>query len=475
MEGRAGNTRTGKVLKTMGIFSSVQFVTLASGIARTKLVAIWIGTVGVGLFGIYNSAIDLISTLALLGIGTSAVRNIAMNSSTDRVAETIAVVRRWGCFLGLLGTLVMIAFSPLLSKYIFGDTNHIWAFAVLGPCIFLNGVNASQTATMQGTGQLKNLARATMSGLVVGVLLSIPLFYIFGTTGIPPSILICSVCTVVSARIFGKYPKFTQHLSLKRVWRQGNDFVRLGFFMMLSQVLTLGATFLFLAWLTNHSGTEDTGRFQAGFTLFNRYVGLVFTALSVEFYPRLAAQRCSCRRMSVITSHELMLICAVLLPLLTCFAAAVPLVVRLLYSKAFLGIVPFVTIALAGTVLRAVSWCMGFSMIARGHGRIMLLTEGTSALLYLGLNIVGWIWGGLIGVGIAYIIWYLLYTLMIAYIYIKIYRQKLSERVVWLSLATFLIVALSSLFALISLWWISLIITLPASLPLIAILYKLKK
>ena len=43
------------VLKAMSIFGGVQVITIICSIIRTKLVAIWIGAVGVGLFGLYNT------------------------------------------------------------------------------------------------------------------------------------------------------------------------------------------------------------------------------------------------------------------------------------------------------------------------------------------------------------------------------------------------------------------------------------
>lgn len=475
MMGQSRSGRTGKVLKAMGVFSGVQFISLASGVVRTKLIAIWIGTLGVGLVGIYNSTVDFISTFILLGIGTSAVRNIANSRSADSVAETASVVRYWGTLLGLVGGILLVALSPLLSRQIFGDSNHVWAFALLGICVFMNGLNAAQVATMQGTGQLKNLARAGVTGVVSGVILSLPLFYWVGADGVPPAIVICSICTVLAAKKFGQFPKFSGHISLRHAWQQGSDFVRVGFFIMLSQALTLGASFLFIAWLTNRSGAEETGYFQAGFTLFNRYVGVVFMALSVEFYPRLAAQHGSRRRMSVLTSHELLLVSSLLMPLLIIFAAAVPPVVKILYSDAFLPIVPFVTIALAGTVLRAVSWCLAYSMIANGHGRIMIITEGTSAVLYIGLNITGWLIGGLAGLGVSYIVWYALYTAVVAFIYCSVYKQSLAKNVILLTIAAFICVGTASYLALCGLWWASLILAIPCSVPMFLILKRLKK
>jgi O-antigen/teichoic acid export membrane protein len=61
----------------MWLFSWVQLVTIGCGIVRTKLVALWLGSMGVGLFGLFNTAIDAITTLTQLGIRQSPVRNIA--------------------------------------------------------------------------------------------------------------------------------------------------------------------------------------------------------------------------------------------------------------------------------------------------------------------------------------------------------------------------------------------------------------
>ena len=46
---------TSGALKALGIFGGVQSVNIIFSIVRTKLIAIWIGATGVGLFGIYNN------------------------------------------------------------------------------------------------------------------------------------------------------------------------------------------------------------------------------------------------------------------------------------------------------------------------------------------------------------------------------------------------------------------------------------
>ena len=94
VKGVGANT-SGKVVRTMWLFSWVQLVTIGCGIVRTKLVALWLGSMGVGLFGLFNTAIDAITTLTQLGIRQSPVRNIASAGEGGTLRRVVAAVRGW--------------------------------------------------------------------------------------------------------------------------------------------------------------------------------------------------------------------------------------------------------------------------------------------------------------------------------------------------------------------------------------------
>ena len=59
-------------MKAMGIFGGVQVIGILCSIVRSKLVAIWIGPVGVGLFGIFNQALEMLNTATNLGVRQSS-------------------------------------------------------------------------------------------------------------------------------------------------------------------------------------------------------------------------------------------------------------------------------------------------------------------------------------------------------------------------------------------------------------------
>ena len=128
-----------RIYKAIGIFGGTQALTILCSIVRTKLVSVLIGPLGMGLFGLYNSAVDMINVLSNMGLRTSCVRDVSLaHSSGDyqRIAEVVRIVRRWAWCLGLIWAIVMIMASPLLSRISFGDTQHSWAFVVLSVSVF---------------------------------------------------------------------------------------------------------------------------------------------------------------------------------------------------------------------------------------------------------------------------------------------------------------------------------------------------
>lgn len=77
---------------------------------RTKLVAVWIGALGVGLFGVFNTVLDLLGNFAQMGMNTVAARELAANTARSERARYILMVRRICLSLGLLFALLTVGF-----------------------------------------------------------------------------------------------------------------------------------------------------------------------------------------------------------------------------------------------------------------------------------------------------------------------------------------------------------------------------
>ncbi len=435
--GKHHNNLSRLVVKAMGLFGGVQMVNIVCSIVRTKLVALWMGPTGVGLFGLWLAAQDMLSTATNLGVRTSSVRDITSSAATgnsSRVAAVVTVVRKWSLWLGLFGALVTIALAPLLSQISFGDDKPIWGFVFLSASILLMSLMSGEHAILQGTTKLKNLAHASVWGSVAGLAVSVPMFYFWRIDSVLPSIVAYALTGALFAYIYRNKEIPAQEMTTKEVYAQGKDFVRLGIYMTIGTFLAILSSYVFSAYLNWRGGTEQMGFYQAGYTLVNRYVGLVLTALGVEYFPRLSKVAHSNNRLGLFVNQEIKIALLVLVPVVLVFMLLRGFVVELLYSKEFSAILTYVSWMLVGMVLRATSWCMAFVILAKGDGKVYVVTESVSVAVGLVLNIVAYHYWGLNGLGVSFVIWYLIYNLIVGVVYLRKYHLKLHGTTVLVTL-----------------------------------------
>lgn len=439
-------------MKAMGLFGGVQVMGILCSIIRTKLVAMWIGPVGIGLFGLFNNALEMISTGTNLGIRSSSVRDISQaldKREPGLVARMVAVVRKWSLWLGLAGALITLSLAPVLSQLTFGDATHIWGFVALSIAVLLQALTNGEYAVLQGTARLKRLASVTLWGTIVGLAVSVPLFYFLRERSILPSIIAYALALAVFAWLFRNRDYPAVSISRRETFDMGKGFVKLGIFMTLGNFATILASYAFNAWLNVNAGTEQVGFYQAGYTLINKYTGLILTALGMEYYPRLAKVAESRLRLRAFVSQEINVAIAIMAPVVAMFILLRELVVWILYTPEFNVILTFVSWGMIGTVLRTLSWCLAFTILAKGDGKTYLWTEAASAVINLVLNIVFYQWWGLTGLGIAFLVSYLIYTLIIAVVYFRVYHLSVTlaslYNILWtLAVAAAVMVAMES-------------------------------
>lgn len=397
MSGTKGSSLSAMVLKTVGLFGSLEAVVILFSVLRIKLTALWVGAAGVGLFAIFNSAVTLISTLCQLNLRNSAVREIAARGGADRLL-TSAVVRRIGVILAIAGALVMLATAPFFSLNTFGDLSRWIYFAALGPGVAAIIATQSEQAIMQGENRLKAVANSQFTGQCVGLALCLPALYFWGFEGIVPSILAYSAGAWLGVMWF-RDTKGLPRPCMHEVKTIGKPIIKLGLFMSVAAVFSELLNYLLIAYLNMMGSTAEVGIYQAGYTLVNRYLGMITTAIGMEFFPRLAAAEGYPRRQGVFVSHEIVLLTGVMLPAVLLFYAFALPAIRILYTAEFMPAAGYVYMALPAMIARVWVWCQSFLILARGGGKLYILTEGVSDIFIIGLSIAGHYFYGIAGLG----------------------------------------------------------------------------
>jgi antigen flippase len=94
---QGNNNSYGRILKTSTLLGGSSAINVALGIVRTKVVALQLGPAIFGVMNLYTSLTAMITSVSLLGLDRSAVREVAEaagSGDAGRVGQTILVLRR---------------------------------------------------------------------------------------------------------------------------------------------------------------------------------------------------------------------------------------------------------------------------------------------------------------------------------------------------------------------------------------------
>jgi len=442
------------VFKATSLFGGVQFYQILISIIKSKFVALLLGPYGVGIQGLLTSGTELIKQITSLGLSQSAVRNISEANATGKeetISKTIKVLRKLVWVTGLLGTVLVMILSPILSKVSFGNYDYTLPFIVLSITLLLDQICAGQKTLLQGLRRLKDLAKASAIGSTVGLFVSVPLYYLLGVKGIVPTLILNSLTALLLTWYFSKKIKIVPvSISKADIKTEGKSMVVMGVALSISSILIAISSFVLRSFIRNIGGEEEVGLFAAGFAIINTYVSMIFTAMGTDYYPRLAAVNNDNLKCRDLVNQQAEIGTLILAPMLAICLVFMPLMILILYSNKFLLANGYISWAALGMMLKMAAWPIGYLFVAKGESKIFILNEITQNIYTLVLNLIGYKLLGLTGLGISFMISQLLYFLQLFLVARYKYNFSFGRSFILYYLVQGIIVALSFSVTLIS-------------------------
>ena len=404
-----------QIIKATSLFGGVQVFNIIIQIIRFKVIAVLLGPSGVGIIGLLNSTIGLIGSITNFGLGTSAVKDIAAaysNQDNQRVSIIITVARRLIFITGIFGTLLALIFSPWLSQLTFGNRNYTYAFAWVSLTLFFNQLCSGQLIVLQGLRFLNHLAKASITGSLLSLLLTLPLYFLWGLDGIVPGIIGTSVITYIASWFFSRKIKITSiPINHSQIYFEGKKMLQLGFMISLSGLLTMAASYIVRIYISQTGGVAQVGLYTAGFAIINTYVSLIFTSMSTDYFPRLSSVAYNNKLCKKVINQQAEVSILIITPILIVFLTFINFVILILYTKEFAVVSDMLYWASLGMLFKAVGWSISHIFLAKGASKLFLLNELIANIYQLILNVLGYKLFGLAGLGMSFVISYLLYLL----------------------------------------------------------------
>jgi PST family polysaccharide transporter len=414
-----------QIIKATSLFGGVQIFSIIISIAKSKIAAILIGASGFGVFGLLSSTLNLISGLTRFGLDISSVKEIASANNDlekDKASTLVNVTMKLTWVTGVIGSIISLILSPWLSHIIFGNEKYTLFFIIISIAILFNQLTIGNLAVLQGLKHLKRLAKVTVFTSFFSLIPTLIIYYLIGEKGIPWVILITAIIGYFLSKYYiGKLKIIKIDLPFKKLVLEGKSMMRLGLVLSLASLSTLVVGYLIQVFITNAGNIKEVGLYNAGFALINSYVAVFFNALSKDFFPRLSEVSKDNKLINKMVNQQASMSILLLTPIIILFLVFKPFIITLLYTKEFLPVMGMITYGILSILFKAVSWSMGFIIIVKGNSKLYFVTELISNSILFALVIVGYNLGGLTGIGLGYLAYYIIDLSIVKFIVTKEY------------------------------------------------------
>lgn len=439
------NSSYKQIVRTTGIYGISQLVNILLGILRSKITAVLLGTVGIGVIGLLQSVIDITRATTGLGLDTGAVKKIAVTNSANNseLSKALFSVNIWYLLTAILGGIVCILFAKPISIQAFGDSVYTLHIAALSIVVLFVTLSAGLVASLQGMRKIYFMALISSLGSLLSLLVMIPIYYYWGIDGIIPTYIASNVILFsVSLFFYKKVEVRLVQIPFKEVLSGGKEMVKLGLYIVAAGILSAGSLFVVRAYLSREEGLEFVGLFQAAWLTVTLVSGIILRSANSDFFPKLCSlvdSRSSIRNFVNQQTHIILLIISPLIIGLVTFSGYV---IYILYSSAFMGAVGVLRWHLIAAFLKMAVTPSATVMLAKNRGDLHLLCETIFWGTYLLACYLLYPRMGLVGLGCAYFVAYLVYMPSVLFVSRRISDSMWSLSVFVLFVANILLIGI---------------------------------
>lgn len=405
MKNKHDNDSYGHILKYIGLFGGVQGLGILINLVRNKIVAVLLGPAGMGLATLFNTCINFVSQFTNLGLSFSAVRHLSevVEGGNERaIAHYVEVVRLWGLVTAIVGMAVLAVAGPWLSSTMFSWGDHTLHFIALSPVVAMTAITGCETAILKGARQLRSLAAVQIWCVVAALIISVPLYWAFGMSGVVPVIFLCALFTmVVTLRCSVKLFPYRIGGARRRLLGEGGRMVRLGVSFTLAGIMGSGAEMIIRSFLNLQGDLDAVGLYNAGYMLTVTYAGMVFSAMETDYFPRLSAANHDNKEVAHLANRQIEVSVLIMSPMLAALIVFLPLLMPLLFSGKFLPVVEMAQVAVFAMYMKAMALPIEYITLAKGHSRAYFTIEMVYDVAIVLFVVYGYQTYGLFGTGVA--------------------------------------------------------------------------
>lgn len=392
-----------KIFKSISIFGSVQAIQMVCKIVSVKITTVILGPSGVGLIGLIDNVINLITQGSSFGIQTIGTQLIAKDRGNKSNQKVLCL---WMFICGLLAGLFCFIFSGFLSKITFDSDAYSLHFKALSVYfVFYAFINFS-IIVLKGLNEIKKLVQYQIFSVVLISLSTIGCYLLWGIDGIFPAFIANSLVAFFIYFFYLWKLKLTQiDISKSEFLLQGKYLFSKGSLLALNGVFGLVCFFVIRLYLKQNN-PEYLGFYEAANLYLISYFGIIFTSLASDYFPVLTNKFSQKEDVNSYVNIQIQTSILISTPLILIMYSCYDFIIPLLTSKAFLPVKEILLFGLISILCKTINYPLGYIVLAIDDTKNYFYQNIIGDILNVILIFIFFHFFGLIGVGLAMFVQY---------------------------------------------------------------------
>ena len=376
------------LFKNSSYLISARVAKFGSGILRSKLIAIYLGTLGAGIVSQLLQITTSMYQFTVLGMNDGLIKQIAESDKNEEGFDKklTGLIKSYAFIVVLIlvaAIILLMVFSKELTVYVFGDSKYYLYFLVGLVSFPILIINSISTAVLRGFKLIKYIARSELIVIIVNLVLFVPIVYFWGITGAVIHVSL-SLLTVMIVNHYYADRKILLKLNIKtldiikaRINRSSiRELVSFAGFGLTAGIALVFTDIITRAIVVTKIGISQLGVYTPVNYWGSLFDGFISPSIITYLYPRLSEAKTD-EEVTGILNDSLRFITLLFLPFLLISIPVRYEIIPLFYSKEFNSAGDYLPWHFMGVLFYL--WMLMFMQAMTARGR--LKTEGVMVII----------------------------------------------------------------------------------------------
>jgi enterobacterial common antigen flippase len=402
------------IAKSSGLIAFVQVAQMIFTFLRNKVISVLLGSSAFGLYSLYNTLIEMCTSIGVFGIDNSAVREISRcKDNKVQLGNVYFVCNRLIAIFSVIVCVIILIFASEIGQYMFNEVGHEKGIRCVAFIVLFMVAAKEGYAVLNGIRSMKCLAISQIISSAIGSIGTIIAIILWREDAIPAAL---GIIAITMAIITFLYVKKEGVREIRVDWIEFKSISRtllyIGAGVTIAGVISTVMTFLSKSYLTEHYTLSAVGLYQSSWTVSNLYTGIILSAMGVDFMPRLSKIIDDKKRAVELINQQIIFGVVVASIAITSILLFSKEILYILYAREFEAASNIIRWHILGVFLRVIAFPFSYTILAKGKALIYAIVQvifWTGD--YLLLIVCSHFWG-FDGLGINYPVAYFFFLLM---------------------------------------------------------------